>query len=139
MPRLAWSGALMLILSAVSGCGPRFGTVEGMVTVDGKPANDGTVIFSGTDNRSAAGAIRPDGHYTAEKVPVGDVKVVIHQMVMKGGGPDRPGPLKGFENPAATDSKPVPIPKKYQSIETSGLTYTVTSGTNDFTIDLSSK
>jgi len=129
----------MLILSAESGCGPRFGTVEGMVTVDGKPANNGTVIFSGAGNRSAAGAIRPDGYYTAEKVPVGDVKVVIHQMVMMGGGPDRPGPLKGFEDPATTDAKPVPIPKKYQSIETSGLTCTVTGGANEFNMDLSSQ
>ena len=85
LARLAWSGVLMLTLSAGSGCGSRFGTVEGMVTVDGKPANDGTVIFSSAGNRSAAGTIRPDGSYTAEKVPVGDVRVVIHQMVMKGG------------------------------------------------------
>jgi hypothetical protein len=140
VPRLAWSGALMLILAAGSGCGPQFGTVQGTVTVDGKPANKGSVIFSGAGNRSAAGTIEPDGSYVAENVPVGEVKVAILQML---GGPARPGPLQGLPGlddvPAAPPAKPVPIPKKYQNVETSGLTCSVTSGTNEFDIKLSSK
>jgi hypothetical protein len=139
IPRLAWLAITTLILSTAAGCGPSFGTVEGMVTIDGKPANNGTVIFSGARNLHAAGVIRPDGSYVAQKVPVGDVKVVIHQMVMLAGGPDRSGPLNGLENPDATASQLVPIPKKYQNIETSNLTCTVTGGTNRFDIELLSQ
>jgi hypothetical protein len=134
---LAWFGTLLLIFTA--GCGSRFGTVEGTVMIDGKPANNGTVIFSGADNHSAGAAIGPDGSYVAENVPVGPVKIVIHQMMMKGGGPTRPGPLPGLEEPVAVVTNPVRIPPKYQSVETSDLTFTVTSGANEFDIALSSK
>jgi hypothetical protein len=136
---LTWSALFLLAFVSSGGCGSRFATIEGVVAIDGKPANNGTVIFSGADNHSAAGTIGPDGSYLAENVPVGEVQVVIHQMMTMGGGPDRPGPLKGIEEPVATVARPVPIPKKYQSVQTSELTYTVTSGTNRFNISLSSK
>jgi hypothetical protein len=128
---------LLLGMAVLSGCGPRFGTVEGTVTVDGKPANDGTVIFSVGD-LSAAGTIHPDGSYTAEKVPPGEARIVIHQMMLMGGATNQPGRLPGIDDAAPT-AKPVPIPKKYQSVETSGLSYTITSGTNEINIELSSR
>ena len=137
--RLAWSGFFLWVLVSNSGCGSRFATVEGIVLVNDKPANNGMVIFSGADNRSAAGAIGPDGSYVVEGVPIGNVQVVIHQMMTMGGGPDRPGPLKGIEAPVATVARPVPIPKKYQNVESSGLGYQVTSGINEFNINLTSK
>ena len=76
---------------------------------------------------------------TWPNVPVGEVKVVIEQMITMGGGPDRPGPLEGIEGPVATVAKPVAIPKKCQSGENSGLGYNVTSGASEFNSDLSSK
>jgi hypothetical protein len=133
--RLPW----LAILVAV-GCGPQFGTIEGTVTVDGKPANKGSVIFSSADNRSASGAIQPDGSYLVENVPVGEVRVSFLQML---GGPARPGPLQNVpgldEAPSTPAAKPVPIPRKYLNVETSGLRYTVTGGTSEININLSSK
>jgi len=129
-----------LLLAAAAGCGNRTGDIQGMVLIDGKPANDGTVIFSTADHKSAAGVIRPDGHFEVRNVPTGPVKVAIHQMVMLGGGPQKPAPLKGLEQqPAATVASPIPIPKKYQNVDTSGLGYTITSGRNELKIELSSE
>jgi hypothetical protein len=113
--------------------------VEGTIRIDGVPANNGTVIFSAADNRSAGGAIGADGYYIAENVPAGEVRVGIHQMMTMGGGPNRPGPLKGIEEPAATVGQPILIPKKYQNIETSGLRFTITPGGQTIDIELSSK
>ena len=133
--------ALLVVLLSSAGCGQRFATVEGTVTLDGKPANRGEVIFSGPGNYTASGTIRPDGSFVAENVPVGEVKASFLQML---GGPARPGQLQGI--PGAEDGisggaplPPVLIPKKYQSVETSGLSYKVTSGTNKIDIELSSK
>jgi hypothetical protein len=128
-----------LLLAATAGCGNRAGQVQGVVYIDGKPANDGTVIFSTADHKSAAGAIRPDGHFELSNVPAGPVKVAIHQMVMLGGGPAKQAPLKGLEQPANTPGDPIPIPKKYQSTESSGLSYTIVSGRNELIIELLSE
>ncbi len=132
---------LILLLASACGCGQRFGAVQGTVYVDGKPANNGTVILSGADNLSAGGAIRPDGHFEVKNVPVGPVKAVIQQMVMLGGGPgsDNHGRLKGITEPATLVANPVTIPKKYQNVDTSGLSYTITSGTNEINIELTSE
>jgi hypothetical protein len=138
MKHAIWLLCPVLLLGTL-GCGSQFATVEGIVTVDGKPANKGSVIFSGAGNRSAAGTIMPDGSYVAENVPVGEVRVSIMQMI---GGPARPGPFKapGSDDASpAAPAKPMPIPNKYKNVETSNLTYTVTSGANEIDIQLSSK
>ena len=77
-----------------------FGTVFGTVIVDGKAANDGTLMLSNDDNWSAGGAIGSDGTYEIKDVPVGPVKVAIFQMAMMGNAADRPGPLPGLKNPS---------------------------------------
>lgn len=134
-----FSGLILLAVVSASGCGASSATVEGMVTIDGTPANNGTVIFSSADHRSAGGAIGADGYFIAENVPVGEVKVAIHQMMMMGGGPDRPGPLKGIEEPVATVARPIPIPKRYQSIETSNFNFTITGANQHLNLELTSK
>jgi hypothetical protein len=143
--RLGVPGILVLSLVAASGCSSSVAAVKGMVSVDGKPANDGMVIFSAGD-RSGSGAIRPDGTYDAPEVPIGEVTVAIFQMVMseegKNAAPKGGGPLAGMENLPKADiavADAVPIPPKYRDIKTSGLTYTVKRGGNEINIELSTK
>lgn len=137
--RFGVSAALFLLAVFAGGCGSRSASVEGTVRINGVPANNGTVIFSSADHRSAGGAIGPDGYFLVENVPVGEVRVAIHQMMMMGGGPDRPGPLKGIEEPVATVARPILIPKKYQNVDTSNLHFTITPGDQTLEIELSTK
>ncbi|HTU18925.1 MAG TPA: hypothetical protein VMG10_12770 [Gemmataceae bacterium] len=132
---------VVVLPAAVAGCGSKTGTVEGKVSVDGRPANGGIVIFSGAEGRSSPGTIHEDGTYQADDVPVGPVKVAIMPDMRMGsdGSPARP-PLPG--TPAAAPSSaavPVLIPRKYTKVDTSGLTLTVQGGKNSFDIVMTSK
>ncbi len=120
--------AALLLLPAV-GCGGMPASVSGVVTVGGEPLNQGSVSFSPVGaGKMAVGTIQSDGSYELmtnreRGLEAGQykVKVVSREMVeQKEGGP----PLQGKYY----------APKKYSSISTSGLEFTVNSGSN--TIDL---
>ena len=54
-------------------------------------------------------------------------------------GMDRPSPVGGGGSPPAGRAPPpkaVPIPRKYQDVNTSGLAYTITPGTKELEIKL---
>jgi hypothetical protein len=64
----------------VCGCqkGPAIGTVEGEVTLDGKPLKDGRVLFTPIDGQGqTGGATITDGKFKAE-MPVAKMKVAIN-------------------------------------------------------------
>ncbi|HTU94054.1 MAG TPA: hypothetical protein VMF69_28495 [Gemmataceae bacterium] len=133
-----------VLAAAICGCGGGTGTVEGKVTVDGKPAVGATVIFSGGENRSEMAVVRDDGTYQAPRVPVGPVKVALMPAMMLGMGR---GPLaaKGGKSDmekvpksAQPSSPPPAIPKRYTDVRTSDLTLTVKGGRNEFNIEMSS-
>ena len=137
---LAFIGVLA---AAVSGCSGT-GTVEGKVTVNGKPAVGAAVIFSGGDNRSATAVVQDDGTYQTGGVPVGPVKVAL-MPGMGGWGPVGLPIPKGanrdkddLPKPAPKRSPPPPIPKPYTNVETSGLTLNVKGGRNEFNIEMTS-
>jgi len=120
---------------ALFGCGGgsgATGTVEGTVTIDNIPANSGEVVFtSGTQTLRAV--IQSDGSYRAVGVPVGKAQVaVVSAPKLPGNTPE----IKdmGGKGPVAN---PIPIPVKYATAEGSGLSTTVTSGTNKYPIPLS--
>lgn len=55
-------------------------TVEGKITVDGRPLSPGWVTFlpiEGTVGRPAIGRVRADGSYVARGVPVGRLQVRV--------------------------------------------------------------
>jgi hypothetical protein len=135
---------LGVLAAAVGGCGGGTGTVEGKVTVDGKPAVGAAVIFSGGDNQSATALVQEDGSYQTAGVPVGPVKVVL-MANMGGMGMGRAPMPKGMKGdkgdlpiPALKQSPAPPIPKQYTNVATSGLTLTVKGGRNEYNIEMNS-
>jgi hypothetical protein len=94
---------------------PGWAVVSGTVTFKGQPLPGGSVILC-TDEQPAVmrgGAIREDGTFKLD-APIGPAKIAIHTIDMKTVKPERY----------------VEIPKKYATIEQSGLTYEVKPGEN---------
>jgi hypothetical protein len=133
-------GVLVLSLSALAGCGGSSqsgkGNIEGTVKIDGVTANSGNVVFT-VGQESISGAIQPDGTYRAVAVPIGEAKVTVTGLPPKPRTDPKTAPKGGSDAPGTpTVSDPIPIPAKYAKAESSGLTFTVKSGTNTFPIEL---
>jgi len=128
--------ALALTALAAPGCDPSRATVSGKVTLGGKPVTAGTVLFVGADNQTATGGLDDEGRYQALRVPMGTVKVAVQTL--------RPQQLKAAAEQRPKQAPPlpnrlthlVPVPEKYQSPETSGLTCDVQKTQQDFDIAL---
>jgi hemoglobin len=94
------------------------GTVSGKVTYKGKPLPAGTVAFHSKDGKAISTKLSEDGTYAAEKVPAGEYNLAVETDSAKG------------------SPKYVAIPAKYADPKTSGLTYTVKKGKQQFDIAL---
>ena len=126
--------AITLSLLATVGCGGKPATVSGIVTVDSKPLEQGTVFFAPVDGgMRASGIIQDDGSYEirtnrAAGLDLGDyhVAVVSRELVFPHGpdGPPMPGKYLA--------------PKKYGKPTTSELKYSVVAGSNEINLDLTS-
>jgi hypothetical protein len=135
--------ALPLILSVLAltiGCSPgeQLGQVNGVVTINGKPLNTGSILFQ----NSAAGVsinanIAEDGTFVVKTfdkngIPPGIYKVVVRADTF--GDPETPlvgQPIKPKPKPSAV------VPEKYRTLETSDLSVTVNAGANPpLTLDL---
>lgn len=116
-------------------------TLEGTIKYGAEQLQYANVLVRGAGDGVAMGVILDDGTYRVENVPLGEVKVGVlpkasygryMSHVMAGGaytGPDGKGRKK--VNLKFTD-----VPDKFYDPETSGLTTTVSKGTNTFDIDL---
>jgi hypothetical protein len=130
------AGAALLIGIAAYTFG-RTATVTGRVTLLGRPLVWGSVILTGSDGRSVAARIEPDGSFTVPNAPTGDVIVAVTS----------PDPLVDHYKRQIKSARvvlpksqwPAPpvdrnlwfvIPKKYESPKTSDLKVTVGRGTN---------
>ena len=136
--RLYW----MLFFAAIAGCGggtPKY-PVHGKVTLpDGSPFVGAVVEFTAKEGiNGAAGVVQSDGTYTLSSegqddgAPAGAYRVrLIPPDADETGNADDDDP--GYQR-----RKRPQLPRKYQSIETSGLEFTVSdSGDNKFDIALS--
>jgi hypothetical protein len=144
-----------LLLLAATGCRSK-ATITGTVTYKGTPIPEGSVMFIPQDGSPVVSAVINDGKYTAEKVPVGPTKVAVAslynaggpmdigtKMMMGGGKNSAPPPDSGLPEEARkmlagrSAKRGLKIPDKYSDLENSGLTYTVTGGsqTKDFNLD----
>ena len=126
--------ALLLLGLTVLGCaGERTGTLTGKVGLAGKPLPGGQVMVHGEGGKTAAGAIA-DGAYTIPNAPVGPVKVSVRTFAPS------PKVVNPTDPNAGKDTGPPPayvkIPDKYSDPDKSGLTTTVTGGSQTFDIDL---
>lgn len=127
-----------LLLASLAGCNqsPFDADVKGRVTLDGNPVPPGVVVFSaeGGGRNSSRGRIDANGEYFLvtrhdRGIESGNYKAAV-QVYEKG---DPPGP--GERAPA---NLPPLVPKKYLSVDSSGLEYSVTPGSNTIDIALTS-
>ena len=119
--RLAWFPSWMLF---APGCGGRpMGDISGTVTFRGERLALGTITFINADGSVAQGNVE-DGLYHIAKVPVGAVTIAVfaHPSPIPPSMLDQVRPLPAFRK------KFVPIPKRDQNADQSGLTYTVVRG-----------
>jgi hypothetical protein len=102
--------------------------VTGKVSYQGRPVTYGSVVFLGADQTARSGVIEPDGSYTVKGVHPGEVKVAVlsrdpAKARVHQGGKRTP------EDKAAARKNWFPLPRKFESPETSGVGYTIESGT----------
>ena len=115
---LRGAGLVALLGAALCGCGGfKTGTVTGKVTVNGTPANAGTVHFQSAAGKQGMANIEPDGSYKA-LVPLGKVTVTV------------------MEAPPPVGQKAVPIPPKYANAKTAGLEFEIKSGSQEIPLEL---
>jgi hypothetical protein len=123
-------GVLVLAAAlAAPGCGNKRVTVEGTVTYKGTPVPAGYLVkFHGPGDHLEVGIIDEDGAYAVTDIPPGEVQVTVE---------DDPGmaPTKPKSAVKAGGEK-VAVPRRYMDANTSGLTFTITSGTRRLDLKL---
>jgi hypothetical protein len=135
-----WLAALppMAAMLVLSGCGSGGGAgdVSGKVTYQGKALPSGRITFlcKGGDKPVLSSAIK-DGEYSIEKAAAGPARVAVETFQFK--TVPIPGATKSSTLPGSDAPPPgpyVPIPQKYRTPDSSGLTYTISKGkqTKDF-------
>lgn len=134
---------------AFAGCAHPTGTVKGKVTYSGKVVKGGSITFVSTEGHpSVSGSIKEDGTYIVEKVPAGSAKVCVEteslnpakrtstKFTKYGPPPGQEGP-EGFKSGGGEDTKNfVKIPASYSNPETTTLSLTVSSGEQEFNVEL---
>jgi len=130
---------LVLLVVALAGCSRPKGIVAGKVSYNGEAVPSGTVSFYGKDDEVSSAPIGPDGTYEATKVPLGEVKVTVTTPPP----PDENAAERLKKNPMVIDKgidikqqKVVSVPRKYNLPGTSGISLTVTQGSQPFDITL---
>jgi hypothetical protein len=139
--RATTSFFLILLMGGCGAKGPTIGALRGQVRLDGKPMSNGMVVFDNADaGISLWVPLDADGRYVARShdtpgLPVGSYRVAVR--------PHRAWNVDAKTGlPATTvgDGKkepPSPIPPRFLSADTSGLTVEVQKDENPpFDIDL---
>ncbi len=116
------------------GCAPesKMATVTGIVTIDGAPAEKGSISFIPVDGMSStAGATIENGKYKSE-APIGESKVEIRV-------PKVVGKKKLYDTPESPvqDIMAEVLPSKYN--ESTELRFTAQKGKNEKDFELSAK
>lgn len=152
MNRLLVHGLGLLTACCIFGCGPagpELGQVRGTVSLDGVPIKEGSIQFWPTNGRPARGSIGKDGTYeltTFDKhdgAYVGQHRVTIKSTNLTDPGPELESQQAEIEHFRQKNIKPIRasrvvwvVPQKYSERETSTLTATVNSGTNQINFDI---
>lgn len=144
MDRRTWLA--VTLLAGVAGCGGGKADVSGKVTFQGKPVVTGTVVVRGSDGVDIPGTIQRDGSYTVQGVASGTVKIAIisrdptfhaKEMAARAAAKKREAGKRGADAEVTPETIPwFPLPDKYESVETSGVTTSLSAGANQFDIVL---
>ena len=127
---ITWLLGLSLSLVLIAGCSQRESSVSGKVTIDGKPLTSGTVAFYPSGGGAAAyGSIQSDGTYRIATGATGGLNAGEYGVTVVATTPPQPGFQFGK----------MLSPERYNKLETSGLKFTVTTGSNQIDLPLSSK
>lgn len=120
--------AVALITVAVVGCGdgrPKRVLVSGVVTIDDKPLERGTIKFSPVGARSSRATIGEDGSFVMNCYEGGDGIIPgTHRVAVISNEQVGASKMKWY------------IPTKYASYKTSGLEYTIEEDTPELKIEL---
>jgi len=131
---------LLPILLAVAGGCNRTATVTGKVTYQGRPVTYGSVIFQSADKTARAGVIAADGSYRVEGVLPGRATIaVISQNPAKGRSVVRvgkPAPTATGASPSEPATGWFPLPARFESPASSGLSCEVDPGPSSHDIEL---
>ena len=117
-----------MLITSLCGCGSDFGSsVNGIVTLDGKPITPGLVTFVPEDPTAVPSVSNLDANggfeLTTNKkpgLPPGHYRVAVQAFQP----PDVPAGQRSFE-----PSKPL-VPEKYLQVTSSGLEFSVEPGSN---------
>ena len=124
---VAWVVGLSAILGCNMGASP-LASVDGAVTLNGKPIPDGSIVMVNDQGSIATAALQPDGSYSL-KCPPGTYLVAVTP-------PPAPDPLA--PKVTGTPPKRIDIPRSYLDVGTSGLSAEIKEGGNKFDFDLNS-
>ena len=132
-----WSVLVLLALAGcvgLTGCSgedqPPESTVEGRVTLDGEPVTVGVVQLVNEEiGVGAKSDLNDEGrYYINTPFLTGEYQVAILP-------PPAPDPILGGDPPKG----PFVVPRKYTAFDQSGLSVTLTEGSNEHNFDLTSK
>jgi hypothetical protein len=125
----------VVALAAAGGCTARKPVVSGVVTLDGRPLDNGTIQFFPVagDGQTSGAAIGPDGRYRVEASPT-KMKVVIHASKVV-------GKRKAYDdvpNSPMIDIMEDILPARYSDMNKTELTADIVPGENQLDFDLHS-
>jgi hypothetical protein len=126
-------GALLGALA--SGCsGEKYAELSGTVTLKGAPLKSGIVTFFPSTGEPFAATIE-NGNYTLATARYGEYRVTVTQLAESpevssgaGGRKMKPGEVDPTATVGKGDAAPKPaqpVPDKYKSVDTSGLSVTI--------------
>jgi hypothetical protein len=153
LTRILITPVMLAIVPILCGCGKSEGKVKGKVSYNGTTLKGGNVVFQGEQTYSTT--IDEDGNYTSPDMIVGAYKVSVDTSPLKptlGNNKNKdkhakldpdtkvpagytPSGSEGYGS-AKNAQRYVFVPPNYSDPDASGVTYTVTGGSQEFNIEL---
>ena len=127
--------AVLAFAAAATGCGGGSeAVIEGVVTLNGRPLDRGSVTFIPVERGPGASAnINPDGTYAARTGSTQGLEPGEYVVTVRANADPVPNPQGGPPTPGK-----LLTPAKYGSSQTSDIRFTVESGKNHLDVKLSS-